>query len=39
MAFLLVASGAAYAEEVEQDKRLVRRLYDELFLKWNFAVG
>ena len=35
---LLVASPTGYADEVEQNKRLVRRLYDEFFFKWNFAV-
>jgi steroid delta-isomerase-like uncharacterized protein len=38
MTFVLVGSPTGYAEEVEQNKRLVRRLYDELFFKWNFAV-
>jgi steroid delta-isomerase-like uncharacterized protein len=38
MTLLLVASPTAYAEDVEQNKRLVRRLYDELFSKWNFAI-
>lgn len=35
---LFVASATAHAEEVEQNKRLVRRLYDELFFKWHFEV-
>ena len=35
---LLIASATGYAGEVDQNKRLVRRLYDEFFLKWNFAV-
>jgi steroid delta-isomerase-like uncharacterized protein len=35
---LLVASATSQAEEVEQNKRIVHRLYDELFFKWNFAV-
>src|SRR5919108_410731 len=35
---LLGASVAAHAAEVDQNKQLVRRLYDELFFKWNFAV-
>ena len=38
MTLLFVASATSQAEEVEQNKRLVRRLYDELFFKWNFAV-
>jgi steroid delta-isomerase-like uncharacterized protein len=29
---------AAHADHVEPNKRLVRRLYDELFSKWNLAV-
>jgi predicted ester cyclase len=38
-AFLLLVGGtAAYAEDVEQNKRVIRRLYDELFSKWNLAV-
>ncbi len=38
MTLLFVASATSQAEEVEPNKRLVRRLYDELFFKWNFAV-
>jgi predicted ester cyclase len=39
MTLLLVVAGpAGYAEDVEQNKRVIRRLYDELFSKWNFAV-
>jgi steroid delta-isomerase-like uncharacterized protein len=38
MTLVLVGNPTGYAEEVEQNKRLVRRLYDELFFKWNFAV-
>jgi len=38
MTLVLVGSPTGYAEEVDQNKRLVRRLYDELFFKWNFAV-
>jgi dihydroxyacetone kinase DhaKLM complex PTS-EIIA-like component DhaM len=35
---LLLGSAAATADEVEQNTRVVRGLYDELFSKWNFAV-
>lgn len=38
MALLLMAGGLVHADEVEQNKGLIRRLYDELFMKWNFAV-
>lgn len=36
--FLFTGGAAAYADDVEQNKQLIRRLYDELFSKWNFAV-
>ena len=38
IAFLLGGSTTGYADDVEQNRRLVRRLYDELFSKWNLAV-
>jgi steroid delta-isomerase-like uncharacterized protein len=40
MLFAVLAAGSAtgYADEVEQNRRLVRRLYEELFSKWNLAV-
>ena len=38
ISLLLVASPTGHADEVGQNKRLVRRLYDEFFFKWNFAV-
>ena len=38
MTLVLVGNPTGYAAEVDQNKRLVRRLYDELFFKWNFAV-
>jgi predicted ester cyclase len=38
IAFLMAGGAPAYADDVEQNKRLIRRLYDELFSKWNFAV-
>ena len=38
MTLPILASATSQAEEVEQNKQLVRRLYDELFFKWNFAV-
>jgi predicted ester cyclase len=38
IAFLMASGANAYADDVEQNKRLIGRLYDELFSKWNFAV-
>lgn len=38
IAFLLLATTAAAGDDVEQNTRIVRRLYDELFTKWNLAV-
>jgi steroid delta-isomerase-like uncharacterized protein len=38
LAVLLAAGQAGSADDLEQNKRVVRRLYDELFSRWNFAV-
>jgi predicted ester cyclase len=38
IALLLLGTTAAPADDVEQNTRIVRRLYDELFTKWNLAV-
>ena len=38
IALLLLGTTAAAADDVEQNARTVRRLYDELFSKWNLAV-
>lgn len=37
-ALLLAAAQPGYPDEVDDNKRVIRRLYDELFSKWNFAV-
>jgi steroid delta-isomerase-like uncharacterized protein len=37
-AILLLGGPTSDAGEVDQNKRVVRRLYDELFSKWNLAV-
>jgi predicted ester cyclase len=38
IALLLLGATAAIADDAEQNTRVVRRLYDELFSKWNLAV-
>lgn len=38
IALLLLGTTAAAADEVEENTRIVRRLYDELFSKWNLEV-
>jgi predicted ester cyclase len=38
IALLLLGAPAAAADDVEQNRGIVRRLYDELFAKWNLAV-
>ena len=35
---VLMCGATADAGELEQNKRVITRLYDELFAKWNFAV-
>lgn len=37
-AILLLGGPTSDAGEVDQNKRVVRRLYDELFSKWNLAI-
>ena len=37
-ALLVVGSAVAYGDDVEQNRRIIRRLYDELFSKWNLPV-
>jgi predicted ester cyclase len=38
IALLLLGTTAAAADDMEENTRIVRRLYDELFTKWNLAV-
>jgi len=38
MTLTLVAGETSSADDAAENKRAVRRLYDELFSKWNFAV-
>jgi predicted ester cyclase len=38
IALLLLGPTVAAADDVEQNTRIVRRLYDELFTQWNLAV-
>ena len=38
VALLLAVGQAGYADDLGENKRVIRRLYDELFSKWNFAV-
>ena len=38
IAVLLLAGARSQGEDVEENKRIVQRLYDEYFFKWDFAV-
>jgi predicted ester cyclase len=38
IALLLLGTTVVRADDVEQNTQIVRRLYDELFTKWNLAV-
>ena len=38
MTLMLVAGHTSSADDADQNKRVIRRLYDELFSKWNFQV-
>ena len=38
VAFVVLAASSAEARDARENTRVIRRLYDELFAKWNFAI-